>query len=90
VVRDESGEIVALCNPYAHWQRVTRWQALREIDTRRYRYYVLKDGSDRKIFVTVQQGRLVLGVSGHELDPDELGDCAETFAGFDELDAVAG
>lgn len=86
VARDDDGQIVALCNPYAHWQRVTRWVAVQEIESRRFRYYVQPEGSDERIYVAVdEEGRLELGPEVADLD-----DCAETFEAFDELDGALG
>lgn len=55
--KTEDGDIVALCNPYAHWQRVTKWQAMREIEERRFRYYVEREDGV-KVYVEVEGDRL--------------------------------
>jgi len=55
--KDEDGDIVALCNPYAHWQRVTKWVAMRQLEEGRFRYYVQEEGPE-KIYVEVVDGHL--------------------------------
>jgi len=75
---DDHGDIVALCNPYAHWQRITRWVAMREIEEGRCRYYVQRNGSGDKVYLTVEEGRLRIGELGEPgIDPDELAGCED-------------
>lgn len=75
---DDGGDIVALCNPYAHWQRVTRWVAIREIEQGRCRYYVQRNDSGEKVYLQVEDRRLRFGAPGGAgVAPGELDGCED-------------
>lgn len=75
---DDHGEVVALCNPYAHWQRTTRWVAVREIEEGRCRYYVQRNDDEKKVYLQVEDGRLRFGKPGGPgVDPADLDGCED-------------
>jgi len=67
--KDEDGDILALRNPTEGWARVSRDEAIADIEAGRHVYYVLEDGRRSEVHV-------VEGPRGKYLrsEPDETGD----------------
>lgn len=52
--KDKQGDITALCNPTSTWSRVTKAQAIKDIESDDYRYYV-KEGGAQEVDVRVRK-----------------------------------
>lgn len=74
--KDSDGDITALCNPSSYWRKVSKNQAIHEIDNRINQYAVSVHGREVEVIVRrhSQTGMKYLTTSPDGYSPNNLDD----------------